>query len=737
MDGVADSILVTWAVGVKPTGGELIPLAEAARRVRDGLGKTTKGATIAEAMAEQRTLADAEAVATGADRRKLHKQRGDHKTTLPTFIPAVEVDWQGHKTPTDTCARERCTGRALQHVVRYTGLVVVDLDGLEDLAGALAPMRDLQGLRLLYTSPSGRGLKAWVAVDPIPSTVAEYKDVWEQLTRQVEASTGCKVDESGSDPTRLSFTAHDPAVLVGEAAPLEWTHSSGAAAPRPSPPRPAVSSDPLDVALSALAAIPLGAGEHDKRVRVGQALHSEFGDAAQAAFLSWAAQNPDYDEAKVKRDWRGYKAGGGLTIATLYQMAQDAGWENPNHAAPQGGRGVRRAAVKLAQGAAFWGEFDTGPLRDSWRLIQDHAPQLLVVSSEGYFDRLLWTDPDTSDGPGTGVWREDVAHLHRMVQKSLDAMLQKAWAKLEGEPLAAVEKYERSSRRHAHWGAVLDTVGNAVGYFDRTGTTPLGLLRCQDTDLDADMRYMGAPNGVIDLATGLLLTGHAARSKLVTRRVADPYNPDEPEAEALRLFQHLPKEERDWLLNAIGFGMWGNPSRRIYPVVGVPGGGKTTALKAVIAALGDYGYDIPTGAFDQQRAESMARDGGTVRFTQTRVGALSETDPQQPLNHNLILNVAGGDPLPARRMRENIDDRPVGVSTCTVFWAVNGERYPRFDWSNPAEQERLFELGYPMLPEEARDPNFNRTAAAPGPLRRSLLTLLVRRAGKNRHAPPR
>ena len=132
----------------------------------------------------------------------------------------------------------------------------------------------------------------------------------------------------------------------------------------------------------------------------------------------------------------------------------------------------------------------------------------------------------------------------------------------------------------------------------------------------------------------------------------------------------------------------------------------------------------------------MSRDGGTVRFTKTRIGALSETDPSQPLNHNLILNVAAGDPLPARRMRENVDDRPVLPCSCTVFWAVNGERYPRFDWSNPAEQDRLYELAYPALPDEVKDPNFNRKAAGSLSLRRSLLTLLVRRAVKNRNAPP-
>ena len=477
-------------------------------------------------------------------------------------------------------------------------LVVIDLDGLDDVDVALAPMRELQGLRLLYTSPSGRGLKAWVAVDPIPSTSDEYKDVWEQLRQQVEAVTGCTVDESGSDATRLSFTAHDLDVSIGETPPMEWTPSSSAAGRPPQPPRSSLPSDPLDVAISALAAIPLGAGDHDKRVTVGKALHSEFGDAALAAFLSWAAQNPGYDEAKVTRDWRGYRAGGSITIATLYQLAQDAGWENPNKAlgsgAPQGDRDARRAAVKLRQGEAWWGQFDTGPLRDSWRLLQDHAAQLLVVSSHGFYDQLFWTDPDTADGPGTGVWHDDVAHLHRMVQKSLDTMLRKAWATLEGEPLAAVEKYERSSRKAAHWMAVLETVGAAMGYFDRTGTMPHGLLQCQETDLDAEGRYMGAPNGVIDLATGHLLTGQEARSKFVTQQVADAYNPREPEKEALRLFQHVPPVERDWLLDAFGFAMWGNPARRMYPIVGPPGGGKTTMLKAVTTALGDYGYDIPT-----------------------------------------------------------------------------------------------------------------------------------------------
>ena len=143
--------------------------------------------------------------------------------------------------------------------------------------------------------------------------------------------------------------------------------------------------------------------------------------------------------------------------------------------------------------------------------------------------------------------------------------------------------------------------GRRVVALGRQGRLPAGFTEAKEFELDQNKRYLGAPNGVIDLDTGDLLTGDAARSKLVTRSVPDPYNPNAQHPAVDGLLAHLDDEHRDWILAAVAYALRGNPNRRIYVLEGPPGGGKTTLLNAVRACLGSvkaggYGFTLQENA---------------------------------------------------------------------------------------------------------------------------------------------
>lgn len=69
---------------------------------------------------------------------------------------------------------------------------------------------------------------------------------------------------------------------------------------------------------------------YDDWLRIGMALHAELGDSGLAVWDAWSARSAKYPgNREVATHWRSFRAGGGVTIGTLYGMAKDSGWKPP------------------------------------------------------------------------------------------------------------------------------------------------------------------------------------------------------------------------------------------------------------------------------------------------------------------------------------------------------------------------------------------------------------------------
>ena len=67
--------------------------------------------------------------------------------------------------------------------------------------------------------------------------------------------------------------------------------------------------------------------DRDTWLRVGMALHDALGDGGKAVWRDWSATAPTLlVERDLDRDWKSFKAGGGITIASVFKMARDGGW---------------------------------------------------------------------------------------------------------------------------------------------------------------------------------------------------------------------------------------------------------------------------------------------------------------------------------------------------------------------------------------------------------------------------
>jgi putative DNA primase/helicase len=79
-------------------------------------------------------------------------------------------------------------------------------------------------------------------------------------------------------------------------------------------------------ARSALAFIP--PDDRDLWVSMGMALKDGFGDEGFALWDAWSRQSDRYNERDAKDVWRSIKAGGGITLGTLFHKAKERGWRD-------------------------------------------------------------------------------------------------------------------------------------------------------------------------------------------------------------------------------------------------------------------------------------------------------------------------------------------------------------------------------------------------------------------------
>jgi AAA domain/Primase C terminal 2 (PriCT-2) len=116
----------------------------------------------------------------------------------------------------------------------------------------------------------------------------------------------------------------------------------------------------LDVVREALRFIPNDDREDWRNV--GMALNDAYGDAGFAVWAEWSASSAKYDAADQDKNWRSFTPGGGITIGTVFYLAQQHGC----HFADADGH-TKRAAGKQAR------ENDSTQAKPQERLIQSSA----------------------------------------------------------------------------------------------------------------------------------------------------------------------------------------------------------------------------------------------------------------------------------------------------------------------------------------------------------------------------
>ena len=243
------------------------------------------------------------------------------------------------------------------------------------------------------------------------------------------------------------------------------------------------------------------------------------------------------------------------------------------------------------------------------RGVRQHDADFLVVETNQPAEESLapklsaWLLVDN----GHGIWVNNLGMVHhRLADTAIE------WA------AAAIREGRRDSKTIAGWARGMAgpdarrkaavCIGRVLEGWRQAQVVPPALKTCQAAQLDANWRFMGVKNGVLDLSTGQLLSREEARGKFVTRVSPVTYDLNATHPAVDRLTEHLEQPVGEFLWRCLGRGLWGRPGKSLLVLVGPTDSGKTTIFMAIRAALGPE----HTGALsdDAMQSQSKGRKNG-------------------------------------------------------------------------------------------------------------------------------
>ena len=353
------------------------------------------------------------------------------------------------------------------------------------------------------------------------------------------------------------------------------------------------------------------------------------------------------------------------------------------------------------------------PLGDAVRLLFYRGASLMLAEND-YGVITLYTMRSN------GVWREHDGDRAAHIKAAAAAWLEDLPNDMDITLRRKARGRVQSTLTARGWTDVEAVLSLAARELRAAGITTV--VECHDRDLNADMRYIGAANGVLDLRTGKLLIPAEGRAALVTMSTDTAYRAgkhlEDEEPLIPALFERLPADVEAWLSGALGHAMRGYPDGWVW-LVGESRSGKTTFLEAVHHALGEYSTFIPDGVL--QEKDGGSHDEGMQLFTSgTRIAVSSDILAGVRLSDR-VKGLATGDIQSIRRAHGRYSGRGDRM-TATMVSSYNPGRLPRIRGEDAGFMSRLRVVGWDNRIEED---NTLRARTRTAGFRESLLAWLV------------
>jgi len=217
-------------------------------------------------------------------------------------------------------------------LTRNSELIVIDLDDLNDVQITKELLRNDPKLEtvLLFTSPSGNGLKWVVSINLAEATHLEY---FIGIQNYLNRTYGIEVDSSGKDIARACFLSHDSEVVINrgkqkpekEFNPLIWQNEKNKLLPHYNLNCQEEDVDKLIEIIEA-SKIDITQG-YENWMKIGYALVDLLGEGGRTFFHRISQFNSKYDgqECNDFYDRMLKSNGSGITINSLFWLAKENG----------------------------------------------------------------------------------------------------------------------------------------------------------------------------------------------------------------------------------------------------------------------------------------------------------------------------------------------------------------------------------------------------------------------------
>jgi putative DNA primase/helicase len=534
--------------------------------------------------------------------------------------------------------------------VEASGLVQIDLDKLPDPVALREKLQADSYVACAFLSPSGRGVKAFVRCIPLVAHPRTYKQkAWAPVAAYVQRTYDVHVDEDGVSCKQLAFVSFDPDAYLN-----------------PNPIAFELKDLGPDAWLATMGDHPAGMGCHDAMVRAAAAgaavgmdreeLKTAIENRMRAAFWTTTKRRKDI----LAR------------IPEKVDAALDSAYANF--------QGKASASKRKARPQQPLRQAETLPLSDytnALAFVEDHGTN--VRYCHPWKKWLVWAETHWHCDASGAVMRQAKQTIRRLA--------------------ASVEHIEddlvaRARLKHVKASLATHTLKAMVESAQSEPGIPV-----QPEELDSNPWLLNCLNGTLNLKTGILQPH--ARHDLLTCSIPVAY---EATARCVMWKTFLDRIMAGnqsliaFLQRAIGYALTGVIREHVLLILwGTGRNGKSTFLNTIRLLLGPYAMKAPSELLLVSNADRHPTERADL-FGKRFVAAI-ETEQGRRLAEVFVKEATGGDPIRARRMREDFwEFQP----THKVFLATNHK--PVITGTDNAIWERLRLVPFTVtIPSEARD----------------------------------
>jgi P4 family phage/plasmid primase-like protien len=629
-------------------------------------------------------------------------ERGDQKgyDNSKRSLPAFTMS---------TCLITRDKSVAIERrILSHSGILQADFDAkenphLSDIGEVKRVLSEDPHVAFVFVSPSGRGVKAGVKIDP-----EQHRQSFFAAENHFLKKYGLQMDRSTKDPVRLCFVSHDPDIVINaDAVEIE----------------PAIEQRQQNHAQSGYSPVPLTTTAEDIRemlcyipqrpeysdwLRIASAVWSVLPMAEGCSVLAaWSPEEKpgEYaDKHKHKLDEIG--------IGTLVWYAQQNGFDA--HAAARrkiwAGR-IRFAEPTMRDAVEDFAQDPAGEVGQV-ELTREFVVQCFEKKQLG--DAQLWAHLARGrklyDHLGqcwrtyrNGVWERDdmqrtLVELPEMLCQAYDELSKSIAEDIRQEP-----PENKKDKRTEALKELIARIGKirSTGYLSGILAFAQSMLGTKSTHFDRSPEILCVKNGVIDFANGVFREHR--HTDMVTHQTLCEFNPDAECPRWMRFLNYFMADDDamiEYLARAAGYSLTGFVDKDVlFFCYGKGANGKSTYTSALHMLLGELMTTISIEAL-MAKASDNNFDYKKAQMEGKRLVVSDEIPESRKLNEAAIKSLVGGDPIAARRPYE----KPYVFDPTHKLWLV-GNHKPRIEGTDYGIWRRVHLIPWVRtMPEADRRP---------------------------------